>query len=118
MYVSQAFPSETDPDTVSSMMSGASGLNFSIKSDFVANNIAAVAGPLNCILDYPDSEATLACLRNAPLDDIMDVSVSLAQGISPPFGELAFYPSYDGDYISDRPSVLLRKGAFVEGELT
>lgn len=44
-------------------------------------------------------------------------SVNLSRQLRPPFGELSFYPSYDGDYIPDRPSVLLRKGSFVEGQL-
>lgn len=99
------------------MMSGASGLNFNIMSDLVANNTLTVARSLNCTQDDPDSEAILECLRASPLDRLMDVSVSLARQMRPPFGELYFYPSWDGDYIPDRPSVLLRKGSFVKGQL-
>lgn len=96
------------------MMSGATGTNFNIMSDLVAENTATVAKSVGCT-DDPDSQATLKCLRNIPLKDLMDTSVELARNLRPPFGELAFYPSYDGDYITDRPSVLLRKGAFVKG---
>lgn len=81
----------------------------------MASNTAHVAKSVGCTGD-PDSQATLQCLRDVPLQTLMDVSVSLARKMRPPFGELAFYPSYDGDYIPDRPSVLLRKGSFVRGE--
>lgn len=95
-------------------MSGATGTNFNIMSSLVADNTATVAKTVGCTQD-PDSKAALDCLRNFALPRLMDVSVSLARTARPPFGELAFYPSYDGDYIPDRPSVLLRKGAFVKG---
>ena len=95
-------------------MSGASGTNFNIMSNLVAGNTATVARSVGCTQD-PDSQAALNCLRNVPLETLREVSVGLARRTRPPFGELAFYPSYDGDYIPDRPSVLLRKGAFVKG---
>ena len=100
------------------MMSGASGTNFNIMSNLVANNTATVADSLGCTADNPDSQETLSCLRNAPFEKLIDVSVGLARQMRPPFGELAFYPSYDGDYIPERPSVLLRKGAFTKGLLS
>ena len=98
------------------MMSGASGLNFNIMSDLVANNTATVAKRLECVKGDPDSELTLACLRNAPFEELMKVSVALSRENRPPFGELFFYPSYDGDYVPERPSVSLRKGDFVKGQ--
>ena len=97
-------------------MSGATGTNFNIMSNLVADHTATVANSVGCTQD-PDSEATLECLRKVPLENLMDTSVKLARDLRPPFGELAFYPSYDNDYITDRPSVLLRKGEFAKGEL-
>lgn len=96
-------------------MSGASGTNFNIMSNLVADNTATVAKSVGCTQD--NSQAVLDCLRQVPLESLMDTSVNLARQLRPPFGELAFYPSYDDDYIVDRPSVLLRKGAFVKGML-
>ena len=96
------------------MMSGATGTNFNIMSNLVAENTANVAKSVGCT-DDPDSQATLECLRETPLKDLMNTSVELARKLRPPFGELAFYPSYDGDYITERPSVSLRRGAFVRG---
>ena len=97
------------------MMSGASGLNFNIDNNLVANNTAAVARELDCIKGDVDTEATLACLRATSLERSTNVSVSLARQQKPPFGELSFYPSLDGHYLPDRPSLLLRKGEFVRG---
>lgn len=97
------------------MMSGGTGTNFNIMSDFVASNTAKAAQSVGCLGD-PDSSGTLDCLRKVPFEKLMNGSVALAQQQHPPFGELVFYPSYDGDYIPYRPSVLLRKGAFVKGK--
>ena len=96
------------------MMSGATGTNFNIKSSVVADNTAAAAKAVGCS-DDPDSQATLDCLRSIPFETLTQASVGLARQARPPFGELFYSPSYDGDYITDRPSVLLRKGSFVKG---
>ena len=61
------------------MMSGASGLNFNINSNLVANNIAAVAREMNCIRGDIDTKKTLACLREVSLEKLTDVSVNLAR---------------------------------------
>lgn len=98
-------------------------------SSLVADNTATVAESVGCteverrtfgadLRIQDNSQAILDCLREVPLESLMDTSVAIARQLRPPFGELAFYPSYDGDYISDRPSVLLRKGAFVKVMLT
>ena len=96
-------------------MSGASGTNFNILSSYVAENTATVAQKVGCSQQDPGSQEIVDCLRKVPMDQLSDVSVGLAREMHPPFGELVFYPSYDADYIPDRPSVLLRKGAFVKG---
>ena len=98
------------------MMSGASGLNFNVKSSLVANNTATVAETLGCIKGDADSDATIECLKEVPMDKLMNISVTLSRQLRPPFGELSFYPSYDGDYIADRPSQLLRSGQFVKSK--
>ena len=98
------------------MMSGGSGLNFNIMSDLVENNTAHVAKSFGC--DLTSSEEALTCLRNVPFENLMNTSVASSRESRPPFGELVFYPSYDGDFVRDRPSVLLRKGRFVKGKLT
>lgn len=95
------------------MMSGATGTNFNIMSSMVADNTAKVAKSVGCTSD-PDSQEALSCLRNVPFEKLTEASVGLARQARPPLGELFFSPSYDGDYITDRSSVLLRRGAFVK----
>ena len=78
-------------------------------SDLVMNNTASVAQSVGC---DPNS---MDCLRETPLEILMNASVTLARKLRPPLGELVFIPSYDGDYIPGRPSELLRIGHFVKG---
>ena len=95
-------------------MSGGTGTNFNVMGDVVASNTAKVANSVGCT-DDSDSSETVKCLRSVPFEKLMNISVALARQQHPPFGELVFYPSYDGDYIPDRPSTLLRKGSFAKG---
>ncbi|KAL8716024.1 MAG: hypothetical protein Q9225_006286 [Loekoesia sp. 1 TL-2023] len=102
------------------MMSGASGLNFNIMSPLIASNTAKVAKSLNCITPQnpsPGSEETLTCLKNTPMETLNKVAISYPEDAKPRIGGPSFYPTYDGDYISERPSVSLRKGHFVKGPL-
>ena len=95
-------------------MSGAPNLNFNIKSDLVDNNTASVASALGCVGGSSQSVETLACLRRAPMEKLMEISVAASRAARPPFGEGYFYPTYDNDYIPDQPSKLLRQGKFVQ----
>ena len=96
------------------MMSGAPGLNFNSKPDLVANNTARIAAEMGCFKDgSSQSKATIDCLRKAPFETLVNVSVSMSRAARPPFGEGFFYPTIDHDYIIDRPSVLSHTGRFV-----
>lgn len=97
------------------MMSGSTGITFNVMPDYVADNTAEVARGVGCGGINPDSMQVVECMRNVPLEKLRDVSVAFARKLHPPFGELVFYPSFDGDYIVDRPSELLRKGSVVPG---
>lgn len=98
------------------MMSGAPGLNFNTMSDLVADNTAMVARQVGCVEEGADAhtEAVLACLREAPFDVLTNLSVSAMRAARPPFGEGFFFPTYDGDFIPDRPSKLIREGKVVK----
>lgn len=97
-------------------MSGASGLNFNTKSDLVANNTATIAEKVGCVKSGDiQSAETLNCLREAPFELLTNLSVSMSRTARPPFGEGFFYPTYDGDYLLDRPTELMRMGKFVKG---
>jgi carboxylesterase type B len=96
---------------MNSLMSGAPGVNFNTKSDMVSKNTEAVAEGVGCVEDGDNqSVATLNCLRNAPVDRLTNLSVSASRAARPPFGEGFFYPTYDGDFIPDRASQLVRAG--------
>jgi carboxylesterase type B len=97
-------------------MSGGPGLNFNAKSDLVSNNTASIAEQIGCIKDGDtQSAATLACLRDAPADQLTGLAVTASRTARPPFGEDFFFPTYDGDFLPDRPSELMRAGKFVKG---
>ncbi|PVI04050.1 lipase [Periconia macrospinosa] len=98
------------------MMSGASGLNFNTKSDLVANNTAAIAENVGCVKNG-DSQSmeTLGCLRDVPFEVLTNISTAMSRAARPPFGEGFFYPTYDNDYVLDRPTELMRAGRFVKG---
>lgn len=98
-------------------MSGAPGLNFNTKSDLVANNTATIARGVRCASesDNAQSDQTITCLRNAPVELLTNLSVTASRAARPPFGEGFFFPTYDGDIIRDRPSQSMRAGKFVKG---
>lgn len=98
------------------MMSGAPGLNFNTMSNLVADNTAMIAQQVGCAKEEADAqtEAVLACLREAPFDILTNLSVTAMRAARPPFGEGFFFPTYDGDFIPDRPSKLIREGKVVK----
>ncbi|KAI1124347.1 alpha/beta-hydrolase [Nemania abortiva] len=97
------------------MMSGAGGLNFNTLSDFVANNTAAIADKVGCVTSgESQSLQTLQCLREVPFDVLTNLSVAASRAAHPPFGEAFFFPTYDGDIVPGRPSVMLRSNKVVK----
>lgn len=98
------------------MMSGAPGLNFNTMSSLVADNTAMIAQQAGCVDGEADSQtkAILQCLREAPFEVLNNLSVSAMRAARPPFGEGFFFPTYDGDFILDRPSQLVREGRVVK----
>ncbi|XXH00193.1 hypothetical protein Hte_006535 [Hypoxylon texense] len=98
------------------MMSGAPNLNFNTESDLVANNTAAISQAVGCTEHHNSQSAeVIDCLRETPVDLLTNLSVSASRAARPPFGEGFFYPTYDGDFITGRPSQLMRSGSFVKG---
>lgn len=99
------------------MMSGSPGVNFNTMSDLVTNNTADVARKVDCVRDGDSSQSpeTLACLRQIPFEILANVSVLAARKARPVFGEGFFHPTYDGDFILDRASQLMRSGKVVKG---
>ncbi|KAI9147635.1 alpha/beta-hydrolase [Paramyrothecium foliicola] len=97
------------------LMSGAPGLNFNTKSELVKDNTIAVAESVGCIRGDGQSIDTLNCLRRVPFEILTNISVTASRNARPPFGEGFFFPTYDGDFIQDRPSELVRAGKIAKG---
>lgn len=98
------------------MMSGAAGLNFNTMSSLVRNNTAAVAQEAGCVPQHGNSQSlqTLQCLRQADVNVLTNLSVTAMRRARPPFGEGFFYPTYDNDFLPDRPSQLVRAGSIAK----
>lgn len=80
------------------------------------NVTAGVARSLNCSRNGTDSAATLACLREVPLQTLLPASLAQAKTFAPPYGLTVFRALTDGDIIPDTPSRLVSEGAFVKGK--
>lgn len=95
------------------MISG--GINGDYSRDGPCQNTAGVAQSLNCSGPGFDSKATLACLRDVPLDVLLHAA--LDQAITPvnPDGVGVFRPAIDDDFIPDAPLRLFLEGYFVKG---
>ena len=102
-------------------MSGSSGLIFNIMNSSSILSTAEVAKSVNCTsppAHDPDSQETLTCLKNTPIETLNRFAISYPEDGKPRIGGPFFYPSYDGDLIPERSSVSLQKGDFVKGTLS
>ena len=101
---------------VQRMLSGATGTTFNAGNDMVRKNTVDAAAAAGCTGD-PEGQSTLECLRSLPFEKLNNAAIGLARKARPPFGEQFFTASVDGDYIPERPSLLLGRGDFVKGEI-
>jgi carboxylesterase type B len=92
------------------LMSGGPGLNFNTKATLVKENTEAVAKEVGCVKKDSQSFETIECLRTIPMEKLANLSVSAMRAARPPFGEGFFFPTFDNDFIRDRPSELVRAG--------
>lgn len=68
------------------MQSGAATTDTGANSDVSAVGYAAVASMTNCTRGCPGSPETLACLRNLPLETLLNATFTYAIAKDPPFG--------------------------------
>ncbi|KAK7748157.1 hypothetical protein SLS53_001412 [Cytospora paraplurivora] len=94
------------------LMSGGPGLNFNTRSELVADNTEAVAKQAGCVQEAQDGQSAeaLKCLREASSEVLTKISVTAMREARPPFGEGYFFPTFDADFLPDRPSELVRAG--------
>jgi carboxylesterase type B len=68
------------------MQSGAATTDTGTNSNTSATGYATVAAITNCTRGSPGSAETLACMRNLPLETLLNATFTYAIAKSPPFG--------------------------------
>ncbi|KAI5865150.1 Alpha/Beta hydrolase protein [Durotheca rogersii] len=101
------------PFTQAWVMSGPPGTGLNASSDITETHTRAVARDLGCAGD--EDEELLTCLREVPVEKLTETAMAYSAKNHPPFGLFTFLPSVDGDFLPDRPSLLLKSGRFVKG---
>lgn len=105
------------PFTQAWAMSGPPGTALNMTSDATEIHTRAVANLAGCAAEHGrgSDEATLQCLRDLPMDKLLEVAVEYSQRNHPPLGLFTFIPSVDSDFLPDRQSTLYKAGKFVKG---
>lgn len=98
-------------------MSGPPGTALNMTSDATEIHTRAVADLAGCAGedDRGSDEEILQCLRDLPMDKLLEVAVEYSQRNHPPLGLFTFIPSVDSDFLPDRQSTLYKAGKFVKG---
>lgn len=105
------------PFTRAWAMSGPPGTALNMTSDATEIHTRAVAELAGCTVEHDRSsdEEILQCLRDLPMDKLLEVAVDYSQNNHPPLGLFTFIPSVDSDFLPERQSTLYRTGKFVKG---
>lgn len=101
------------PFTQAWAMSGPPGTAVNATSDATEIHTRAVAETLACTSE--DDEEVLECLRQVPMNTLLEASMDYSVNNHPPMGLFTFIPSVDGDILPDRQSVLYKAGKFAKG---
>ncbi|KAF2109765.1 Alpha/Beta hydrolase protein [Lophiotrema nucula] len=101
------------PFTQAWSMSGPPGTALNMSSDVTELHTKTVAQNLGC--DIEQDEKTLECLREVPVEKLLQAAMEHSVKHHPPAGLFTFIPSIDDDLMPERQSVLYRAGKFVKG---
>jgi len=89
-----------------------------ITGAFTTDAMRAVADAVGCNATGLQSAATVRCLRGLSAEALMAGAAATYQSdIAHNIGDI-WLPSVDGDFLPDRPSVLLREGRYAKGVAT
>lgn len=102
------------PFTQAWVMSGPPGTALNMTSDATEIHTHSVAELAGCPAGGSDEE-TLHCLREVPMNKLLEVAVEYSQSNHPPLGLFTFIPSVDSDFLPERQSTLYKAGKFVKG---
>lgn len=97
-------------------MSGPPGTALNITSDVTTMHTLAVSTKLGCGNDLKEEEKMLECLRNVPMEKLLDVAMAYSRENHPPLGLFTFIPSVDDDFLPGRTAALYETGRFVKGD--
>ncbi|KAI1464572.1 alpha/beta-hydrolase [Daldinia caldariorum] len=100
------------PFTKGWAMSGPPGTALNITSDASQVHTIAVAKELGCPTE--DGRNTLKCLREIPMEKLIETAMGYSRANHPPAGLFTFIPLIDGDFIPDRHTVLYKAGRFTK----
>ncbi|KAF2654544.1 alpha/beta-hydrolase, partial [Lophiostoma macrostomum CBS 122681] len=94
------------------MMSGPPGTAVNMSSDAAVGHTLAVAERLEC---NGDDEEQLQCLRDVPMEKLLDVAMEYSVQNFPPAGLFTFIPCVDGDMFPESATKLYRERKFAKG---
>ncbi|KAI1475178.1 alpha/beta-hydrolase [Daldinia eschscholtzii] len=100
------------PFTKAWAMSGPPGTALNITKDASQIHTVAVAKELGCLTG--NGNDILKCLREVPMDKLIETAMDYSRANHPPAGLFTFIPLVDGDFIPDRHTVLYKAGRFVK----
>lgn len=105
------------PFTQAWAMSGPPGTALNMTSDATEIHTRAVAELAGCPFEQnkTSDEGILQCLRDLPMNKLLEVAVEYSQQNHPPLGLFTFIPSVDSDFLPERQSELYKAGKFVKG---
>jgi carboxylesterase type B len=95
-------------------MSGPPGTALNMSSEVTEVHTTAVAQSVGC--KQEEEEGVLQCLREVPMQELLDAAMGYSVANHPPAGLFTFIPSVDHDMFPDRPSTLYKAGRFAKGE--
>jgi carboxylesterase type B len=84
-----------------------------ISSDAATIHTTAVVERSGCG-GFDDAE-TIECLRDLPMEDLLETALVYAKANHHPHGLFTFIPSVDGNFLPDRQSKLVETGKFAKG---
>ncbi|KAF2709147.1 alpha/beta-hydrolase [Pleomassaria siparia CBS 279.74] len=96
-------------------MSGPPGTALNITSEATTLHTLAVAERLGCGNDLEEDEKLLECLRDTPMEKLLEVAMAYSVKNHPPLGLFTFIPSVDDDFIPGRTTTLYEAGRFAKG---
>jgi carboxylesterase type B len=89
------------------------GTALNMTSDVTEIHTKAVAAIAGC---SSDESEMLQCLRELPMEQLINTAMDYSRANHPPAGLFTFIPSVDDDFLPEQQSKLVEQGKFVKGK--